>query len=112
MIRKKPALGLDAGVDFRLSEKIMLQLSLRSHFDQVARTLEPFKIDHLLSPALTTVKQLAMVAPPHVVQKPSFDSFQVPTPLAPVPIGWRFILPSALNVILNLRFVGVDAVNG
>jgi hypothetical protein len=36
MIRKKPALGLDPGVDFRFSEKIMLQLSLGSHFDQVA----------------------------------------------------------------------------
>jgi hypothetical protein len=27
-----------------------------------------------------------------------------------VPIGWRFILPSAANVILNLRFDGVVAV--
>jgi hypothetical protein len=28
MIRKKPALGLDPRVDFRFSEKIMLQLAL------------------------------------------------------------------------------------
>jgi len=47
-----------------------------------------------------------------MVQKPSFDSFQVPSPLLPVPIGWRFILPSAMNVILNLRFDGVEAVKG
>src|SRR3984885_15825743 len=53
-----------------------------------------------------------MVAPPQVVQKPSCDSFQVPSPLAPVPIGWRFILPLAVNVILNFRFDCVDAVNG
>jgi hypothetical protein len=28
MIRKKPALGLDPGVDFRFSEKIMLRLEI------------------------------------------------------------------------------------
>jgi hypothetical protein len=28
MIRKKPALGLDPWVDFRFSEKIMLQLEI------------------------------------------------------------------------------------
>jgi len=28
MIRKKPALGLDPRVDFRFSEKIMLQLEI------------------------------------------------------------------------------------
>src|ERR1700757_1233868 len=74
--------------------------------------VEPFITDHLLAPAFTRVKQLAMVAPPQVVQKPSFDSFQVPSPLLPPPIGSRFILPSARNVILNLMFEVVDAVNG
>src|SRR5271156_1130939 len=74
--------------------------------------VEPFITDHLLVPAFTSVKQLATVAPPQVVQKPSFDSFQVPTPLLPEPIGSRFILPSAMNVILNLIFDSVDAVNG
>ena len=52
------------------------------------------------------------LAPFQVVQKPSFDSFQVPSPLWPVPIGTRFILPSAANVILNLTLEGVAAVNG
>src|SRR5580704_1271964 len=74
--------------------------------------VEPFITDHLLVPALTRVKQLAMVEPPQVVQKPSFDSFQVPSPLLPEPIGSRFILPSAMNVILYLTFDSVDAVNG
>ena len=73
--------------------------------------VEPLSTDHLLSPALTTVKQLSL-PPFHMVQKPSFDSFQVPSPLLPVPIGWRFILPSAVNVILNFTFDVVDAVNG
>src|SRR5579862_213222 len=74
--------------------------------------VEPFITDHLLAPAFTSVKQLAMVAPPQVVQKPSFDSFQVPSPLLPPPMGSRFILPSARNVILYLMFDSVDAVNG
>src|SRR5580704_19085752 len=74
--------------------------------------VEPFITDHLLAPAFTRVKQLAMVEPPQVVQKPSFDSFQVPSPLLPEPIGSRFILPSATNVILYLTFDSVDAVNG
>src|SRR5580692_4801060 len=73
--------------------------------------VEPFITDHLLAPAFTSVKQLAMVAPPQVVQKPSFDSFQVPSPLLPPPIGSRYILPSARNVILYLTFDSVDAVN-
>jgi hypothetical protein len=38
--------------------------------------------DHLLSPEETSVKQLALAAF-QVVQKPSFDSFQVPSPLPP-----------------------------
>ena len=78
---------------------------------QVAMMVEPLSTDHLLSPALTTVKQLSL-PPFQVVQKPSFDSFQVPSPRLPVPIGWRFILPSAVKVILNLRFDGVVAVKG
>jgi hypothetical protein len=78
---------------------------------QVAMMVEPLSTDHLLSPALTTVKQLSL-PPFQEVQKPSFDSFQVPSPRLPVPIGWRFILPSAMKVILNLRFDGVVAVKG
>ncbi len=81
---------------------------------QVAKMVEPFSTDHFLSPAATTVKQLAP-AFFQVVQKPSFDSFQVPSPLAPplpLPAGSRFILPSAENVILNLTLEFVDAVNG
>src|SRR5580700_11021078 len=73
---------------------------------------EPLSTDHLLSPALTTVKQLLKVLPVQVVQKPSFDSFQTPSPLLPPPTGCRFILPSAMNVILYLTFDSVDAVNG
>lgn len=78
---------------------------------QVAMMVEPLSTDHLLSPALTTVKQLSL-PPFHMVQKPSFDSFQVPSPLLPAPIGWRFILPSAMKVILNLKIDGVVAVKG
>src|SRR5258708_8106677 len=74
--------------------------------------VEPLSTDHLLAPELASVKQLLTVAPPQVVQKPSFDSFQVPSPLLPDPIGSRFILPSAMNVILYLTFDSVDAVNG
>src|SRR5262249_785164 len=77
----------------------------------VAMMVEPLSTDHLLSPALTTVKQPSR-PPFHMVQKPSFDSFHVPSPRLPVPIGWRFILPSDVNVILNLRFDGVVAVKG
>ena len=73
--------------------------------------VEPLSTDHLLSPAPTTVKQPSR-PPFHMVQKPSFDSFQVPSPRLPVPIGWRFIFPSAVNVILNFRFDGVVAVKG
>ena len=74
--------------------------------------VEPLSTDHLLSPALTIVKQLAL-APFQAVQKPSFDSFQVPSPLAPLPLaGSRFILPSAENVILNFTFDVVAATNG
>src|SRR5580692_10521885 len=76
--------------------------------------LEPFITDHLLSPALTTVKQFSL-APFQVVQKPSVESFQVPSPLAPPPPpfdGSRFILLSAVNVILNLTLDVVAAVNG
>src|SRR5580704_702689 len=71
--------------------------------------VEPLSTDHLLSPAATTVKQLGLL-PLHVVQKPSFDSCQVPSPLLPDPTGTRFILPSAENVILYLTFDGVAAV--
>src|SRR5580693_1972123 len=73
--------------------------------------VEPLSTDHLLSPAPTTVKQLSL-PPFQEVQKPSFDSFQVPSPRLPVPIGCRFILPPAMKVILNLRFDDVVAVKG
>jgi ribosomal protein S18 acetylase RimI-like enzyme len=77
----------------------------------VAMTVEPLSTDHWFWPALTTVKQLSF-EPFQVVQKPSLESFQVPSPRLPPPIGSRFILPSAENVILNLRLDGVEAVNG
>ena len=74
--------------------------------------VEPLSTDHLLSPALTIGEAIGL-APFQVVQKPSFDSFQVPSPLPPPPpTGARFILPSAENVILNLTLDGVAAVNG
>src|ERR1700730_5274712 len=84
----------------------------KNHLLQVAMMVEPLSTDHLLSPALMTVKQLAP-AFFHVVQKPSFDSFQVPSPLPPPPpADARVILPSAVNVILNLTLELVAAVNG
>src|SRR5262249_21747284 len=64
------------------------------------------------SPAVRMRKQLAL-EPFQVVQKPSLVSFQVPSPLAPVPAsGSRVILPSALNTILNLTFAGVAGGKG
>ena len=56
-------------------------------------------------------KQLSL-PPFQAVQKPSFESFQVPWPRLPLPIGTRLILPSGENVILNLRLDGLEAVNG
>jgi hypothetical protein len=73
--------------------------------------VEPLSTDHLLSPALTTVKHLSL-APFHAVQNPSLDSFQVPSPFEPLPIGKRFILPSAVNIMVKRKFDGVEAVNG
>jgi hypothetical protein len=67
--------------------------------------------DHWFAPALTIVKHSSL-APFQVRQNPSPDNFQVPSPFFPPPAGWRFILPSAVNVILNLTLDGVDAVNG
>src|SRR5436190_24143623 len=73
---------------------------------------EPLSTDHWFAPALTIVKH-SFLAPFQVRQKPSLDNFQVPSPpFFPPPTGWRFIFPSAVNVILNLTFEGVDAVNG
>ena len=61
---------------------------------------------------MSTTKQFGL-PPFQVVQKPSFDSFQAPSPLEPDrPTGSRLTWPSAVNVILNLVFYGVDAVNG
>src|SRR5262249_53041131 len=80
--------------------------SLRpNHFVQVATDVVPFITDHLLSPAVRILKQLAL-EPFQVVQKPSLVSFQVPSPLEPPePIGSRVILPSGLNIILYLILV-------
>src|SRR5262245_13524292 len=72
----------------------------------------PFTTDHFFSPAVTSVKQFSLL-PFQVVQKPSFESFQVPSPPTPVvPCGLRVTLPSALNTIVNLVFEGVKDVNG
>lgn len=85
---------------------------LWSYFDQVATLLVPFTIDHLLSPAGRTRKQLAF-EPFQVLQNPCLESFQVPSAFEPpVPIGSRVILPSAANTILYFRFAEADAVNG
>jgi hypothetical protein len=85
---------------------------LQAYLLHVAMMVEPLSTDHLLSPAPMTVKQLAP-AFFHVVQKPSFDSFHVPSPLPPPPLAAaRVILPSAVNVILNLTLELVAAVNG
>src|SRR6476661_9544467 len=68
--------------------------------------------DHFFSPAVTSVKQFSLL-PFHVVQKPSFESFQVPSPPTPVvPCGFRVTLPSALNTIVNFVFESVEDVNG
>src|SRR5215510_12919040 len=72
----------------------------------------PFTTDHFFSPAVTSVKQFSLL-PFKVVQKPSFESFQVPSPPTPVvPCGLRATLPSALNTIVNLVFEGVKDGNG
>src|SRR5258708_7328456 len=72
----------------------------------------PFMTDHFFSPTVTSVKQFSLL-PFQVVQKPSFESFQVPSPPTPVlPCGLRVALPSALNTIVNLVFEGVKDVNG
>src|SRR2546430_13775859 len=84
---------------------------LTCHFVQVATTVVPFTTDHLLSPAVRMRKQLGW-EPFQVVQKPSFVSFQVPSPFEPPPpIGSRVIFPSALNIILYFMFVA-DAGEG
>src|SRR5271167_3366602 len=83
----------------------------RSYLPHVAKMVEPLSTDHLLSPAGTMVKQPGLL-PLQVVQKPSFDNCQDPSPLLPAPTGVRFILPSGVNVILNFRFDGVAAVKG
>ncbi len=82
------------------------------YFDHVPTTVVPFITDHLLLPAVRMRKQLD-VEPFHIVQKPSFVSFQVPSPLEPdLETGSRVILPSAVKTILNFTFDGVDEVNG
>src|SRR5262245_30380690 len=59
----------------------------------------PFTTDHFFSPVVTSVKQFSLL-PFQVVQKPSFESFQVPSlPTPVVPCGLRVTLPSALNTI-------------
>src|SRR5262249_50306978 len=77
------------------------------YFDQLAMALVPAMIDHLLVPLACTRKQFSF-DPFQVVQKPSCESFQVPSDLAPVlPSGSRVILPSWLNTILYLTFDSV-----
>src|SRR2546423_14078 len=72
--------------------------------------LVPAMIDHLLAAVACTRKQFSF-EPFQVVQKPSAESFQVPSDLGPGLLsGSRVILPSAVNVILNLTLDGVAAV--
>src|SRR3954466_292886 len=73
--------------------------------------LVPAMIDHLLAPFACTRKQFSL-EPFQVVQKPSCESFHVPSALAPLLLsGSRVILPSGLKTILNFTFESVDAVN-
>ena len=85
------------------------QLSLRPHRDMV----EPFITDHLLSPAVTRVKQLAMVAAPGGAEA---VLRQLPGAFALVAGARRSARASScrrpVNVILYLTFDSVDAVNG
>ena len=68
--------------------------------------------DHLLVPFATTTKQLGLL-PCQEVQKPSGESFHVPSPLEPaLATGARVALPSGMNSILNFTPDGVAAVNG
>ena len=74
--------------------------------------VEPLSTDHLLSPALTTVKQLSLGAFPGGAET---VLGKLPGSLAlgaAAAAGSRFILPSAENVILNLTLDVVAAVNG
>src|SRR4051794_10682523 len=72
----------------------------------------PAITDHLLVPFGCTRKQFSR-PPFQVLQKPSWESRQVPSPLLPLPMGSRVILLSDVKTILNLLlpFV-VAAVNG
>jgi|SRR5690348_17256698 len=79
---------------------------------QVPTLAFPFITDHLFSPAVTSVKQFSLLLF-QVVQKPSFESFQIPSPPTPVvPCGLRVTLPSALNTIVNFVFEDVEDVKG
>ncbi len=120
LIRRAPDDPRSVGAQVTTSADTLLAIApgycsghlLQVYLLHVAMMVEPLSTDHLLSPALMTVKQLAP-AFFHVVQKPSFDSFHVPSPLPPPPLAAaRFILPSAVNVILNLTLELVAAVNG
>ena len=85
----------------------------RRHFDQVATALVPAMTDHLLCAVGAHAEAVGLASPSRCVQKPSCESFQVPSLLAPaLPTGSRVIVPSAVNTILNLTLDGVDAVNG
>src|SRR5215470_2632034 len=76
---------------------------------------------HLLDPFSCTRKQFSR-EPFQVEQKPSAESFQVPSvttlllalpDLPPgLPSDSRVMVPSGLNTMRNLTFEGVDAVNG
>jgi hypothetical protein len=68
--------------------------------------------DHFFSPAVTSVKQFSLLLF-QVVQNPSFESFQIPSPPTPAVLcGRRVTLPSALKTIVNFLFEGVENVNG
>ena len=71
-----------------------------------------FMTDHLFGPLAMTMKQFCLL-PVQVVQKPSADSFHVPSPFAPaLEAGSRVAFPSDVNSILNLTPDGVAAVYG
>ena len=76
----------------------------------IAIVVAIFCTDHLFSPFGMTVKQLGFACC-QVVQKPVAFSFHVPLFLEPdCARGSRVILPSGVNVIVNLVPPGVEAV--
>src|SRR5262249_42177155 len=93
------------------------------HSDGWPTAWDPLTIAHLLAPSSCTRWQFPRGEPFQVEQKPSAESFQVPSVMPPpvvalpdlppgLPSDSRVMVPSGLNTMRNLTFEGVDAVNG